>query len=169
MRSLHNLIELAADVVLPLTSLESTSGSLGNSHRIDILLQPPRYREGTSRKHPAELLFTLSGLGDRFEECVQRWHAGRERYGPTFDLFFSLGRSEMFMEHQFLSLIQAVESYHRRAYPNIAIPAAEHERRVRHVLGAVDGIVLAMSDDELKWLRSKLHYNEPSLAARLEA
>ena len=170
-RSLHNLIELAADTVLPLTALEATEEPLDNPSRatIDLLLQPPRYRVRARRKHPAEVLFTLAGLKGRFEECVQRWHAGRERYGPTFDLFFSLGRSEMFMEHQFLSLIQAVEAYHRRAHPNVAIPQDEHDARVHRVLAAVEASEHGISDSEKRWLRSKLQYNEPTLTSRLEA
>jgi hypothetical protein len=133
---------------------------------VEVFIQPPRHVLPPKRRHPRELLFTFYGLGDRFADCVQRWHAGRERYGPTFDLFFALGSMSLFLEHQFLSLIQAIEAYHRRAFHNHALDPEEHSRRVKLVTDSLarDDRV---SDIEKAWVESKIRYNEPSLVERL--
>jgi hypothetical protein len=164
LRSLHNLVELAAGAVLPPTLLEASREIDEDVPRIEFLMQPIGYKPMPLRRRMGECLFTLAGLGTRFPEYVQRWHAGRERFGPTFDLFFSLDRLEMFQEHKFLSLIQAVEAYHRRAFANVALPEQEHRKRVDRVLEAVTG---TLSAEEMEWVRGKLEFNEPSLRARL--
>jgi hypothetical protein len=166
LRSLHTLVELAADSVLPIEGIAGIGEVQGAEHDVEVFIRPVTYARPAKRRHPVELLFTLYGLGDRFAECIQRWHAGSERYGPTFDMFFTLGPSTLFLEHQFLSLIQALEAYHRRAYPNYALSPDEHMARRARVAEALarDG---TLSVEDRRWVESKIRYNEPSLVERL--
>jgi hypothetical protein len=165
-RSLQTMLELTADSALPIEAMTGKPDLADSHDEVELFFRPPRHVPAPKRRHPMELLFTIYGLGPRFGECLQRWHAGRERYGPTFDLFFALGRLALFLEHQFLSLIQAVESYHRRAFPNHALPPKEHAALVERVMRALRNAE-NLSDDHRRWVESKIRYNEPPLVDRL--
>lgn len=65
-----------------------------------------------------ELPFSVGSLGNKWPDVLARWDSARARFGPTFDHFFSFQRARGFpVEHQFLNLTQALESYHRRRFP----------------------------------------------------
>ncbi len=66
------------------------------------------------------------------------------------------------MEFQFLSLIMALEVYHRRLIGNEDISTEEHEERVKQILNNTP-------DKYREWLKEKLKYsNEPSLRKRIK-
>lgn len=67
----------------------------------------------------------------------------------------------MYLEQRFLSLVQAVESYHRRTRINNEIDPEDHKKRVNAVIESVD-------DQYKKWIEGRLGYsNEPTLRKRL--
>ena len=67
----------------------------------------------------------------------------------------------MYLENQFLNLVQAIESYHRRQIKNHVLPKDEHKNRLEIVLDSVPG-------EYKEWLKDKLqHSNEPTLKERL--
>jgi ribosomal protein L35 len=163
-RTLHTLLELATENSIPIETIEADHSK--RRMPVEILLQPVRLSHAPTRRHSGEMLFTFNSLGKDLEKVVQRWHVAREKYGPTFDLYFALGRSQMFLEHQFLTLIQAIEAYHRRAFSNDASDPAAHATRVRHILQSV-GNTEELSKSDRQWLYDRIKYNEPTLAGRL--
>ena len=77
--------------------------------------------------YPHEMPFSLDDvretLGDRLTSWIERY----ELLKPTFDLYFGVVYGAMrYLEPRFLTLAQALETYHRRATTNVApTPAAE--------------------------------------------
>ena len=68
----------------------------------------------------------------------------------------------MYLEQKFSSLIQAIESYHRRTKNNNEIEPEQHGMRINNIIESVD-------DQYKKWLEGKLAYsNEPTLRNRLK-
>lgn len=66
---------------------------------------------------PQRMLFIFSDISERFENFLQNWFGKAELLEPVYDLFFgTLYSPSMYLEFQFLSLIQAIESFHRRRY-----------------------------------------------------
>lgn len=57
----------------------------------------------------------------------------------------------MYLEQRFLSLVQAVESYHRRTRINNEIDPEDHKKRVNAVIESVD-------DQYKKWIEGRLGY-----------
>ena len=55
----------------------------------------------------------------------------------------------MYVEHRFVNMLQALESYHRRIRPPTADKIAEHGRYVAKVLESVPS-------EQKKWLKDKI-------------
>jgi hypothetical protein len=65
---------------------------------------------------PDNMLFTFKDISDRFDIFLRNWfeQAKPSELKPTHDLYFgTLYLPLMYREHHFLSLIQAIESFHR--------------------------------------------------------
>jgi len=113
--------------------------------------------------HPAQMLFSLADAGDRFGELLQSWFAKQEVLRPVFDLYFgAIYNRHAFLEQRFLSLMQAIETYHRRTSTETDLSPAEHARRLDEILQATPG-------QYRQWLARKLEYsNELVLRRRLD-
>lgn len=65
--------------------------------------------------HPLKANFVLADIVDDFSKVVNNWFSHYEQLEPVYNLYFSIQyNSEMFLQNQFLSLTQAIETYHRR-------------------------------------------------------
>jgi hypothetical protein len=111
-KTLHTLMELAVDAPLP---IEGLTGVTANGHDVTMLYSQRHPQKVEQIEYPVRLPFNLRSLGDRRETVIARWQQARETCGPTLDLYFSVMRAASLpVEHQFLFLIQALESFHRQ-------------------------------------------------------
>jgi hypothetical protein len=112
---------------------------------------------------PPNMLFNLKDIKDDFNIIINKWYDREEVLKPVFNLYFgTLYNSDMYLEQKFSSLIQAIESYHRRTKNNNEIEPEEHEKRINNIIESVDA-------QYKKWLEGKLAYsNEPTLRNRLK-
>ena len=108
------------------------------------------------------MLFTLGDIHEDFGRFVGEWFGKAERLGPVYDLYFATAYgSPAYLDDRFLSLVQGVEAYHRRALGTTELPDEEHERRIEEVVSTAP-------DAHRNWLRGQLVYsNEPGLRKRL--
>jgi hypothetical protein len=68
----------------------------------------------------------------------------------------------MYVDHKFLSLMQALETYHRRILGGNELSENHHNKRILEILTAVP-------DQYRQWLEEKLKYsNELSLRKRMK-
>ncbi len=66
---------------------------------------------------PSQILFTLSDIRENFTSVLEKWIVQSPAIKPLYNLYFSTLRSpEMYLEHRFLSLFQALESFDRRSH-----------------------------------------------------
>jgi len=112
---------------------------------------------------PFDMLFTFKDISDRFEVFLRNWFEKADLLEPVYNLHFgTLYNPRMYLEHRFLSLLQAIESYHRRTMKNFELPEEQHKNRIVEILNAV-------SHGHKDWLKNKLAYsNEPNLRRRLK-
>lgn len=94
---------------------------------------------------------------------MESWLGKSEVLGPVYWLYLgTVYNPQAFLEQQFLSLVQALEVYHRRAMASPELPEEEHERRKEEILDAVP-------ERHREWLAGRLEYsNEPGLSKRLK-
>lgn len=61
-----------------------------------------------------EMFFSLNDISN-FEMIMKNWLINYDKLRPVYSAYFgTITNSKMFLEQEFLSLIQALESYHRR-------------------------------------------------------
>lgn len=127
------------------------------------VLHWPRFSGQLDRRGvPTEGLIRFTDLeGD--PSLVAKWLELRERYGPAITLLFATYYfKQPIGENQFLNLIQSVEAYHRRRFPQPPVSADAHAARMRSILGAVP-------EEHREWLAGKLQFsNEWTLRERLK-
>jgi hypothetical protein len=118
--------------------------------------------------YPHEMFFSLSDIAEYLEEALKNWFGKAEDLKPVYDLYFgTLNNSSMYLEHSFMSLIQALESYHRRTYEGNYLPKDQYSK-VRDVL--IMNIPDFVAEDHRESLESRIHFgNEFSLKTRLTA
>ena len=111
---------------------------------------------------PFDMLFVLADIRDNLAFHVNSWQKTDNTIRPVLDLYFAqLNQEHMYLQHRFLSLIQAVEGYHRRRLSNEDLPQEKHENRIQEILSSVP-------PQHKQWLAGKLkHSNEPNLSKRL--
>jgi len=63
------------------------------------------------------MLFSYEEISDWTELILTKWFETSDKLAPIHELYFgSLYNSNMYLYHSFLSLVQAIESYHRRVF-----------------------------------------------------
>lgn len=109
-------------------------------------------------------LFSLLDLEADFPDRLVRWFALHRYYHTVLSLFFgTLYHSSMYLEARFLSLVQAVEGYHRQRadMTQCLLPDDEFREMKRELLATAP----AVGRKTLK--RALVHANEVSLEQRL--
>jgi len=116
----------------------------------------------SKRVRPVEMLFTYPRVKGRIHTLLRNWFDKGDRLSPCTNLYFSTIKNEsLYLENEFLNLVQALESYHRRFKKNTTTDPATHRKKVAKILDSIP-------KREKDWLAPRLQYsNEPSLAARL--
>lgn len=117
-----------------------------------------------SRKlYDFDILFSLNDIRNRFGEILNNWFNITERLEPVYNLYFATSNNpRLYVLNQFLNLVQALETYHRR-HPDMRRtirPEEEHQQRVNEILGRVPEHM-----DFLNWRLQ--NSNEPTLEERL--
>ena len=109
------------------------------------------------------MLYPYVSIKNKAETIFNNWLEKADLLRPVYDLYFgTIYSGDMYLEFQFLSLIMALEVYHRRLIGNEDISTEEHEERVKQILNNTP-------DKYREWLKEKLKYsNEPSLRKRIK-
>jgi hypothetical protein len=129
---------------------------------IDILYQPKEIPMIPKVLPPFDMLFIYKDIQSDFKKFLTNWFEKSKSLELVFILYFStIYNPKQYSEHLFLSLVYALESYHRTAFRNYELPNKEHIQRIKKIL---DSTSLKYQN----WLEEKLKYsNEPSLRKRL--
>ena len=108
-------------------------------------------------------LFSYNTIKERFEETIKGWFESYEILSPALNLYFSSQFGEhKYIDSRFLSLAQALETFHRRTSDKKQMPEGEFQ--------SLKNILLESCPQEnLEWLEERLRYaNEMNLRTRLK-
>lgn len=110
-----------------------------------------------------DMIFGRNATGERLHLILTKWLELSDDLEPVCDLLFGTKyNSRMYTTHRFLSLVQALEAYHRRRYKNEVLVPALHHKRIEEIMSGVP-------DEHRTWLEEVLrHSNEPRLQQRLD-
>lgn len=125
---------------------------------------PLQTHRGARNLLPHELLFTLRDLEDAPAKVLETWYANAKLLKPIYDLYFAIRGDEknMGVEFRFLSVCQALESFHRRWIGGVDLPEDEHQARLQAIL-------TSCPNAHRDWLARQLDFsNQLRLRARLK-
>ena len=170
-RPLQNFLTLATSRPNGITELHlypdektiSCARAIPDESRVQVLFNTKGESPPEKKLWRMEMLFTLTDVADEWPHMIDRWLSISGRLGPTSDVIFALDYNDaMYLEHRFLSVAQAAESFHRRCYGGKRMPTDEHRRRVTDIIEAVP-------EEHRIWLQSLLqNSNQLSLLERLQ-
>lgn len=116
--------------------------------------------------HPHDYVISFFEFQKNMEESIKCWFEKAELLRPVYDLYFSIiFNPYMYLQNQFLSLTQALESYHRRIYGGKYLEDDKYKLIEKEIIAAIPKETI---DDLKQSLLTKIKYgNEFSLRKRL--
>jgi hypothetical protein len=142
----------------------------GSEHQVDIelrhtFLQPEDRDRVFDRLYPNRMLFTLADWPRDFSSLIQSWLHISSTHASSMNLLMGLAYAPPRWEAtRVLTLVQALEAYHRTAFTESGGTATAAEGKSR-VLKTVKRV---LSPEDWKWLTSQLqHAADPTLRTRL--
>lgn len=167
-RKISNLLALLMGVpVYPRTIRLMSATEHGSAQPpIDLLLA---LRAGPVRKKSSfEMILPLNALGpSRANQLFERWFSSDDLLRPVCDLLLStVYNPSLYVQSTFLTLTQAIESFHRRVHGGVYVSKEEYDLLKRSL---ADAIPIDTDDDLKAKLTVTLEYaNEFSLPKRLK-
>lgn len=123
--------------------------------------------EFSKKLHPHDMFFCYSDIASEFEKCLKNWFSKSELLAPVYDLYFAtLYNPAMYLQHEFLSLTQSIESYHRRVFGGEYISKDEYKPILEALKASIPAEIDSGFRESLKHRMQYLH--EYSLRKRLE-
>lgn len=109
-----------------------------------------------------DILFSYKDIESRFSKIIGKWLELYEEIEPVLNIHSVLMERKTYIEHAFLDITQALETFHRRLRNNQELCDSQHQDRMEKILGSVP-------TEYKDWLKKKLTYsNEPTLNKRLK-
>ncbi|MEH2213022.1 HEPN domain-containing protein [Nostoc sp.] len=159
---LTNFITLAANRSNYITQLFFILDIDDSSQRIKAIFRNSNYINKTDILRTPEALLTLDDIKEHFSLVMQRWFNLFDEAQDIINLYFStIYNPNLYQENKFLSLVQTLESYHRRKVDRNNSFTEEHSTRL-------DNILAVTPIEHRDWVKEKLKFShEPSLLERL--
>jgi hypothetical protein len=149
-------------------SVEIPQGSkLERTHDVEVYYTTHNEYELEKLVDPSRMLFTLANIHPFYQEALTLWFQKADVLRPVYDLYFStLYNPKLYLEGRFLSLAQALETYHRRMVGGTYLTETEYADLNAAFLSALDSFKI--DADAKNAFRGKLQYlNEFSLRKRV--
>jgi len=100
---------------------------------------------------PFDMLFTFKDISHRFEVFLKNWFEKSDLLGTVYNLHFgTLYNPRMYLKHRFLSLIQAVESFHQRIHGGKYLSVEEYKPVYDALVNAIPDCVRSDLKERLK-------------------
>lgn len=110
-----------------------------------------------------QMLFSYSDIQGNIGAIFDRWDTISNDLRDVLSIFRRVQLSpQLFLELKFLSITQALETFHRRTQSGGVLPKELHKRRIDH-------IVTSVSAEHREWIKSALAFsNEKTQIQRLD-
>lgn len=134
---------------------------------VEVFYRARDFQEASKKLHPLDMVFFLGDVKDELEKYLNNWFKKAELIQPVYDLYFAtLYSPKMYLQHEFLSLIQALEVYHRRVHGGKYVSDESYNAVYTKLVEAIPGEIENNFKDSLKGKMKYLH--EYSLRKRLK-
>ena len=133
---------------------------------VGIFYKSPYISKASESSLGWDMLFTYHDISADFEVLLKSWFEKVDVLKPICGLYFGmLSNPHLYVENQFISLVQAAEAFHRRILGGKYLPKSEYKELV---FTPLVNMIPDVNRDLQESLKSKLGYgNEYSLKTRL--
>ena len=158
------MLAFLAGVPMPADCIEAAVDE--SSHRVSLLV-PLKQTPPCTYKNPHDFFMSQPSIGKSLGEVIAKWYADIPPvYIPSQLALSVLSSDNLWLHVEFLSLIQALEGFHRSRFPGEYTTESEYEK-IKHALTAA--IPPYVHADHRDSLRSRIRYgNQISLRKRLD-
>lgn len=136
MYDLSNFLSLVTGNSISILELKGSKKSPGGSETIDILYR----KEALGKVFFSYPSFPIQykDLSERLNVYLENWFGLVKDVEPTYDLYFgTIFNQNLFPNHEFLSLAQALESYLSRRFDNNIMPSELFEELKKNAMKAI--------------------------------
>jgi len=118
---------------------------------VEIYYKLPDIPKAPKTLHPFDMLFAFKDISDRFEVFLKNWFEKADLLEPVYNLYFgTLYNPRMYLEHRFLNLIQAIESFHQRIHRGEYLSVEEYKPVYKTLVNAIPDWVRSDLKNRLK-------------------
>ena len=161
---LQNFLSFAIDETVSLDSVVGymTQEKGGYEASTQVYYQSLPYSETKPKIHGRNMLFLYGNVESELEDILDGWLKNYKTSEPAFNLYFtSKSGAHKYLDGNFLSLVQGIETLHRRNSQETPMPEDEFSN-------LVDAMLRNVPDDKKELMKGRLKYaNELSLRNRL--
>ncbi|MDX5576630.1 HEPN domain-containing protein [Streptomyces sp. ID01-9D] len=135
--------------------------------QINIYYSNPNIPINLKDKDTHQMVLPYQYIKDDLNIILSNWFDKYELLNPVFDLYFgTMYNSSMYLQHRFSSLIQAIESYHRRVYGGKYLEEGQYEELTNQITLIINENLTG--DLKNIFTQKFSHLNELSLRRRLK-
>ena len=124
-------------------------------------------KQKTKKLIHQDMIITLPEMQHEFCSVLEKWFSNSEELESTYNLFFgALFNSSLYLNFHFLSLMQAIETFHRQVFSGKYIEQEEYDDKSQKIK---TNIPTEFPSDLRDALKSRIKYgNEYSLRKRIK-
>ncbi len=145
-----------------------TKNSSGEIKKEPIQLFFTEYHDTTSKKvNTNNIIFNLPSIYDNLATILNKWYTLYDSFESVLNLLFgNIFNKNIYLEYSFLTLMQALEAYHRSLGNGHYIDQDDYDTSCESIKNAIP---TDLPDDLKQSLKSRLKYgNEYSLRKRIK-
>lgn len=156
----RNFLSLGVGQPCPIFSIEGIiRGEESDDHpdsyprRIRVLFESLSAQSSSQDVHPHQMIFTYNAFSDQMQSLIEKWYLMDENLRIVLNLYFSTRFfKDMFVESQFMYLIQSLESYHRLKFESKVMDKEDYSRNTKLILqNTPDGIYKKLAEQALNF------------------
>ena len=177
-RKVHNFVRFVTDEIVSIKEIigysseitRNDSGEKGHEVPIYVYYRRLPHLDAKPNVNRSGMLLPYQYVTDQLEHILANWLQCHEDFEPVFNLYFaSRSGTRMFLESIFLSLVQGLESLHRRTSQERYIEKTQFGKLIKEVKKLIEQNLTDIPKDVRDILASKLNFlNELVLRDRFK-
>ncbi|MEQ8188280.1 MAG: HEPN domain-containing protein [Candidatus Eremiobacterota bacterium] len=173
---IQNFLSLATGAIIYPVSIRGSKDETNGFDNVEIIYPVPLKKFDTSKQFLYNnMLFSFHDVSDNFGNYLCNWtDKMSDNIKPSYELYFAVRQVPMYQNFQFLSLMQAIEAYHRKTKDYEVIPRQKLKKIIKFFLkNMADEEIQEKFDINPEELKQKFRDNlnlsyQPTLKDRLE-
>ena len=167
---LADFLSFSADRTVTISNVIATNRSIisnlndpqSHPEQMRLFYGAKNYDTKNNEQDIQDFLFTYSDIKSDVYSVVGSWLSLYDTIGPVMGLYFSAkAGAQKHTDGKFLSLVQALETFHRRTSSDTVMPSDDFQEIVQNLMNACP-------EEKQDWLNSRLTYgNELALRKRI--